>query len=294
VGTKTVLKFILCWDLSDSIRIRPKLEEAASSFVVPLLNKKDFSNIEIFIPPLPTQKKIAAVLEKAEKLREWRKEADGLTDRFLKSTFLEMFGDPSSNPKRWEVVKLRDISEIRTGGTPDREIKEYWENGNIPWVKTAELKENSIYNTDEFITELGLKNSNANIFPKNSILIAMYGQGKTRGRSAKLGINAATNQACAVILPSENFIIDYLAVYMKLSYNELRILGRGGNQPNLNLNMVKNFTIFLPPNSLQQKFASIVKQVEQVREHQKESKQQIDHFFNVLMQRAFRGELEAK
>ena len=81
-------------------RIRPKLEEAASSFVVPLLNKTDFSNIELSIPPLPTQKKIAAILEKAEKLREWRKEADGLTDRFLKSTFLEMFGDPDKESER--------------------------------------------------------------------------------------------------------------------------------------------------------------------------------------------------
>lgn len=127
-----------------------------------------------------------------------------------------------------------------------------------------------IYATSEKISEAGLKASNCEVFPVDTILLAMYGQGLTRGRSGKLAIPATTNQACAAILPSSKINIDYLWTFLKLSYNEIRDLGRGGNQPNLNLSMVRDLVIPVPPLYLQEEFASVVARVEQMRASSRE------------------------
>jgi len=272
-------------------RMKPYLEKIASSAVVPLLNKSDFSKVKIKLPPLETQKKIADILEKAGKLKEWRIEADTLANEYLKSVFLDMFGDINSNDKNWEIKKISDLAEIKTGGTPSRKIKEYWENGDIPWVKTTEVNGSIIKNVQEFITKEGLSNSNANLFPKDTILVAMYGQGKTRGKCGKLGIKATTNQACAAILPSNKYNTDYLWYFLDVSYENLRELGRGGNQPNLNLSMIKNFEILNPPLELQNQFAKIALRVETLKTQQSQSKEEINNLFNTLIQKSFKGEL---
>ncbi|RJQ16854.1 hypothetical protein C4573_02200 [Candidatus Woesearchaeota archaeon] len=256
------------------------------------ISKEYIKRIKIVFPEKKeTQQKIVSILEKAEKAKEMRKEADELTKYFLKSIFMEMFGDTENNAKKIEIKKIADICEVKTGGTPDRAKSSYWDDGTIPWVKTTEIKENTIYNVDEFITSEGLKNSNATIFPKGTILIAMYGQGITRGKVAKLGIDAATNQACAALLPSKKYNTDYLLFCLKISYNRLRELGRGGNQPNLNLSIIKSFNIILPSLELQNKFASIVNEVQQMKDQQKHSKEHLDNLFNALKQKAFKGGL---
>ena len=255
------------------------------------INTQFVKNYNLILPPLPTQKKIVAILDKAEKLKGWRREADELTNELLKSTFLEMFGDPVKNPKGWEIKKIGEFTEVKTGGTPSRKKSEYWKNGTIPWIKTTEIKENIISEIDEYITESGFNNSNVTIVPKNSILIAMYGQGKTRGKTAKTGIPSTTNQACAAILPSNEYVSDFLWYLLKLSYHNLRNLGRGGNQPNLNLSMVKNYKVIIPDLETQYKFAKVARQTEKLHDYQNKSNEYINTLFNALMQQAFRGEL---
>lgn len=102
-------------------------------------------------------------------------------------------------PEGWGESVLGDVSRVTSGGTPSRNNNNYW-GGTIPWVTTAEVDFNTITDTAEKITEEALNNSSAKLFPKGTILMAMYGQGKTRGKVAKLGIKASTNQACAAIL----------------------------------------------------------------------------------------------
>ena len=273
------------------IKILKEIEDRTAFVTVKHLSAKKLKTIKIPVPPLETQHKIVAILEKAEETKKLRAQADELTQQFLQSVFLEMFGDPMTNPKGWMIKNIGDFAEVKTGGTPSRDIEEYWLNGNIPWVKTTEIKENTIYNTKERITESAFQNSNVTLLPKNSILIAMYGQGKTRGRTAKLGIDVTTNQACAAILPSDKYITDFLWVFLKLSYDNLRNLGRGGNQPNLNLSMVKNFKTYCPPMELQQEFVEIVNNIEKTKQYQQQSSQEVDYLFNALMQKAFNGEL---
>ena len=133
------------------------------------------------LPPLDAQKRIVAILDQADALRQKRKQAIALLDEYVKSVFLEMFGDPVTNPKGWETTSLQSISKMSSGSTPSRDISEYY-GGRIPWVKTTEVNYKFITNTEEFITDSGLKNSSCKLYPKDSILIAMYGQGKTRGK----------------------------------------------------------------------------------------------------------------
>ena len=142
-------------------------------------------------------------------------------DLIIKSRFIEMFGDPHNNTK-YPYKNVGEFTTVTSGGTPDRKNNEYWKNGKIPWVKTTELQNNELTEIEEFITQKGLDESSAKMMPKGTLLIAMYGQGKTRGMTAYLGIEASTNQACACILPSKEINQRYLWYYFILSYDKLR------------------------------------------------------------------------
>lgn len=160
-------------------------------------------------------------------------------------------------PKEWDFLKVKEIAQLSSGGTPDRKERTYW-NGTISWITTGEINFNLIVKSNEHISELGLKNSSAKIFPKGTILVAMYGQGKTRGKTALLGIDASTNQACAAIITNSRVDSRFLFYYFKHSYRRLRALSHLGNQDNLNIELIKNFDIHLPPKDEQQKIAEIL------------------------------------
>lgn len=154
----------------------------------------------------------------------------------------------------YPVSKIEQICDLSSGGTPSRSRPEYYK-GNIPWIKTGEVINDIILDTEEKITEDAIKNSSAKLYPKGSLIIAMYGQGKTRGRTAKLGIEATTNQACAVLHNINNSIIltDYLWVYLMNEYDRMRELASGNNQPNLNGQMIKNYPVIIPDIQIQGK-----------------------------------------
>ena len=224
------------------------------------LSLKDINEISIPLPKKDKQIEYSETFGKIGLILEKRKlELDAL-DRLIKARFVEMFGNPESDEK-FPQVAVKDFTDVVSGGTPDRKNNEYWENGTVPWVKTTELQNNKIDDVEEFITEKGLLESSAKIVPKDTVLIAMYGQGKTRGMTAILGIPASTNQACACLLPSEYIEPKYLWQYIIMSYDRLRNLAQGGNQPNLNGNMIKNFTVLIPPKELQAQFVHFVEQV---------------------------------
>jgi type I restriction enzyme, S subunit len=221
------------------------------------------SKIEIPLPEISKQKEVIEIFSKIKIVKAKQSELNKLFSQVGKSIFVKMFGLPWENPKKFPIKKIIDITDVGTGGTPSRSKKEYY-GGNIPWIKTAEAKNNIIYSSEEYISELGLKSSNTIKFPINSILVAMYGQGKNRGMTAKLGIPATTNQAFAGIFPSEKYKTDYLWFLLQLSYNKLRDLAHGGNQPNLNLGMIKNYEIPLAPLELQEKFSLMIMNLEKM------------------------------
>ncbi|HEA8245292.1 TPA: restriction endonuclease subunit S [Campylobacter coli] len=159
-------------------------------------------------------------------------------------------------PQGWEVKKLGDIAEISSGGTPSRNKKEYWDNGSIPWVKIKDIKEKFISTTEEFITEDGLKNSSAKLFKKGTLLYSIFA---TLGEVAILDIDATTNQAIAGINIKENNINSlYLMYFLRSIKDEISNKGRGVAQNNLNLSILKQIQIPLPPLKEQERIVGIL------------------------------------
>ncbi len=161
-------------------------------------------------------------------------------------------------PNGWESGVIEDIAQVSSGGTPSRKKDSYWVNGTIPWVTTAEVKFNVITDTEQKITEEGLQKSSAKLYPKDTILMAMYGQGKTRGQVAKLGIEASTNQACAALQLNAGFNVDYYYQYLTSQYENIRELANSGGQQNLSGGIVKEIQVPIPPLPEQQKIAKIL------------------------------------
>lgn len=222
---------------------------------------KWLKKVSINYPSFEKQKRIVKLLDNLSEVKNKKNEELKLCDTLIKARFVEMFGSIQDNSK-YSYKKISDLTQVLSGGTPKRDVKKYWNNGKIPWIKTTELKNNRITKSEESITELGLQNSSAKQVPAHTILIAMYGQGKTRGMTGYLEIEATTNQACACILPTSKINSEYLWQFLIMSYEILRNMAKGGNQPNLNSNLIKNFQILVPPKSEQNEFTSFVQQVD--------------------------------
>ena len=160
--------------------------------------------------------------------------------------------------EKWGYVTLGSICKISSGGTPSRSVSKYY-SGNIPWIKTGEIKWNKITNSEEHITAEAMENSSAKYFPVGTILVAMYGQGLTRGRASILGIRATTNQAVCALIPTNSIESSFLYYYFQCNYWNLREKAVGGNQLNLNCNLISKLGIMLPPKHEQ---ATIVSEIE--------------------------------
>lgn len=170
---------------------------------------------------------------------------------------------PYELPDGWIWCRLNELADVGTGATPLKSQVNYYKNGTIPWV-TSSLTGNSIISQAEiFITEKALLETNCKIYPKETLILAMYGQGKTRGQISELAIDATINQACAaiVIYGFEKYLKQYLKLFFQKYYLEIRELAAGGAQPNLNLQKVKSTAIPLPPLEEQQR---IVEKVEKL------------------------------
>lgn len=190
----------------------------------------------------------------------------------------------------WKKYKLGDISEISSGGTPKRTSKEYW-NGEIPWVTTSEIGQRWISESNEKITKLGLDNSSAKIFEPNTILMAMYGQGKTRGQVSQLKIAASTNQACAAIKLNSNIFPDFIFFALFKEYTKLRDLSNDGSQKNLSAGLLKGYRIAKPEKNEQQKIANFLTAIDQRITFLKQKKAALEQYKKGLMQKIFSQEI---
>ncbi|HWL43224.1 MAG TPA: restriction endonuclease subunit S [Ilumatobacter sp.] len=163
-------------------------------------------------------------------------------------------------PHNWQILDLTDVAKVYSGGTPRRSAPDNW-GGPIPWVTTAEVDGTVINSTVESITEVGLSHSAARIAPAGTLLMAMYGQGKTRGMTSMLGIDAAMNQACAAIEPRPSIDAEYLLVYLQHNYEMIRSLSNSGSQDNLSGRIVKRIPIVVPPLVEQRLIATILRDI---------------------------------
>ena len=243
---------------------------------------------ETKVPDISLEKQLehSETLEKIYAVIQHRKSELQMLDDLIKARFVEMFGSIHESTG-YPYLALKDLSDVISGGTPSRGKAEFWNNGTIPWVKTTELKNNVITDVDEYITEEGLVNSSAKLVPAGTILVAMYGQGKTRGMTAYLDIEASTNQACACILPSDKIDSMFMWKYFELSYDKLRSLAQGAGQPNLNGNMIKNFKVLVPPIEMQKSYVNFVNQVDKSKVKVQKALDETQKLFDSLMQQYF-------
>lgn len=213
------------------------------------VNTSALADLQIPLPPLATQQQIVAEIEGYQKVIDGARQViDSYRPRIVVGA-------------DWRPVAVGELTSIRSGGTPDRGNPDYW-GGNIPWIKTGQIDFNHITEAEEFITQAGLESSAARMVPAGTILMAMYGQGVTRGRVAILDIDATTNQACAAIeVISPELDRDFLYWSLVGKYEELRAISeaRGGNQSNLNAQLIRDVKIALPELSVQQ---AIVAEIE--------------------------------
>jgi type I restriction enzyme, S subunit len=149
-----------------------------------------------------------------------------------------------SEPPR--TVLLGEVADVFTGATPSRTRAAYW-GGSIPWVTTGDIDFNTIIKAKEHITERAIQETSAKVFNEGTLLMAMYGQGATRGKVARLGLNAATNQACAAIVPKHGIVsVEYLFQVLAHSYDLVRSMSNSGGQANLSTGIVRQIPIPLP------------------------------------------------
>lgn len=217
------------------------------------LNKSKIDRIPVPVVDVSEQVAIADHLDAIRCLIETEREALATTRELLQVLGRTLTAPGKEDAKAWVFEPIGDRHEVSSGATPSRSVPDYWEGGTVPWVKTAEVNYRVIKQTSEKITEKGLEDSAAKILPAGTVVMAMYGQGKTRGQVGMLGIDAAMNQACAAIKSIDGLVDPrYLYQYLALQYEEVRALAHGGQQQNLNLDIVRDFPIAYPADVAEQ------------------------------------------
>jgi type I restriction enzyme S subunit len=167
----------------------------------------------------------------------------------MKPSGIEWLGDV---PAHWDVTRLAYYATIENGTTPSRENPAFWTDGVVPWLSSGEVNQYRITEAQEFISKTALDSCSLRMLPVGTIVVGMIGQGKTRGLSASLQVEACINQNLAAIIPSTNLVSDYLLYIFQSAYEYLRELGRGGNQSALNCEILSAFRVPVPPVDEQQ------------------------------------------
>jgi type I restriction enzyme S subunit len=190
--------------------------------------------------------------------------------------------------EQWKTKRLGDIAELYAGATPSTSVSEYWTEGTIPWMSSGEVHNGQIFVTEKKITLLGYDRSSTKMVPANSVIVALAGQGKTRGSVAITRISLCTNQSLCSILPNETYDSDYLYFFLKNQYETLRFISSGdGTRGGLNLQMLRDFLIPVPSLEEQQKIAECLSSIESYISSINEKVEQLKAHKKSLLQKLF-------
>jgi type I restriction enzyme S subunit len=265
------------------------------------INNEKFKEILIPEISLEDQKRIVKMLDKADALRQKRKQAIGLLDDYLKSVFLEMFGDPFAKNPKFKIVKLQDIVINEKNSIVDGPFgsslnnNDYFDTG-IPIIRINNVRDSGFYDTDfKYISEKKYNELIRSKVEYNDILIPRVGNsiGKlclfNQKYKALLSTTGVAKASIDIKIANLNFVLQQMRLpqYSKYIWNQ----AEGGGQPYLNLKKIKNFIILLPPMELQNKFSEIVQKNESLKKLMHTQSAEIETQFQALMQKAFKGEL---
>jgi len=252
---------------------------------LPSFNATKLKALKIPLPSLSEQKAIVAKLDRAQRLTDIDKEMLAKYDELIQSVFLEMFGDPVTNPKGWERKPMKEIGELKSGGTPSRKNKEYF-TGDIDWYTTGELESMYLAEAEEKITETAIEESSAKLFKEGSLLIGMYDTS-----AFKLGIltgPGSSNQASANIkLDDEICNVEWLYYCLKIMRPSILHERRGIRQKNLTLGFLKKLEIIMPPLEKQLQFSKSLNKISGEKKSTELSTTKSEELFSSLVQGVF-------
>jgi len=276
--------------LSDSFQ-RDK-DELCTGATQKAINNGNFNKLKVFLPPLATQKKIAAILDEADKLRQLDKKLIEKYDALTQSLFLDMFGDPMSNPKGWDKSPLKKFGKIITGNTPSRKNKKNYNQNHIEWLKTDNISKNYLYVTTakEYLSTEGL--SNCRSVDRGALLVAcIAGSIKSIGRAALTDRKVSFNQQINAIQPNNKVDSLFLYFLFKNTSKYIQEHASSGMKRMLSKGSFEKILMILPPNEIQNQFAERVKVIEAQKAQVQQSLLKSEELFNSLLQKAFKGEL---
>lgn len=271
--------------------LRPILEKIAPSTTVPIVNKSNFESLEIPLPPLEEQIRIAAILDKADAIRRKRQQAIKLADDFLRSVFLEMFGDPVTNPKGWEVKLLKEISHIQIGPFGTQLHKEDYVSGGVPLINPTHISGGKLFPNND-LTVSPQKHADLLEYQLQLGDIIMGRRGEM-GRCAVIEeehVNWLCGTGSLFIRPHNPGVVsEYLLAYLSSDYMKgyLESESLGATMPNLNKGIVGDIKVPLPSSSVMEKYAKIRDQI--IRLKLKNLAFSKCEFFESLSQKAFSG-----
>ena len=285
VNDNLYLKKYLYYFLKNNFAI---LNEKVTGAAIPHLNRSTLENLEIYKASLAEQKEIVDVLDAADRIISLRTACIESAQSLIPALFQEMFSQYANSQNR---TKLNYLFEFKSGGTPSKQVKEFF-TGKIPWVTTVALNKLFIDQNDanELITEDAIKKSSTKLIPANSLLFG------TRVGIGKLAINKVpmcTNQDIAALIPLKNNNLNLIYTYWYLKQiNKFFVAnGRGATIKGITTNLVKNTEIILPPMEQQELFAEKVQEIEAYIKTQQAELENAKTMFQSLLHHAFTGEL---
>ncbi len=263
--------------------LKPQLESMAPATTVPIVNKSRFSELKIPVPPLKEQRRIAAILDQAETLRTQRRTALALLDSLTQSLFLDMFGDPATNSRKWPVKRLKDLGQVITGGTPPSS-KEGMFDGPIPFITPGDLESEEPVRRS--VTEAGAKE--VNVVRAGATLVCCIGA--TIGKVGIAQKDSAFNQQLNAVVWGNHISDNYGYEVMRFFKPTIISWGASTTLPILKKSSFEQIEIPVPPVPLQELFTDRLKHISNLKGLYKSALLGFDNLFNALQSRAFAGE----
>ena len=217
----------------------------------------------IYVPSVLEQENIVVKLDGLQKVIKLRKHQLQKLDELIQARFVEMFGDPVVNDKGWKIDTVEKLcKEIYGGGTPSKSHPEYYEDGNIPWVSSKDMKTDVLNDSQIKINQLGVDNSTARMVPVNSVIMVI--RSGILKHTLPVAINVVpitVNQDLKVFIPNERLLTRFLAVQFKMHEKDILSGVRAVTADNIEFNSLKQRKLIVPPIELQQEFADFAHQV---------------------------------
>ena len=267
------------------------LENADRAAMGKTLNKAKLSEVKIPLPPLAEQRRIASILDQADELRQKRQQAIEKLDQLLQATFIDMFGDPVSNPKGWDLYKLSDLGSISTGNTPSRDDADNFGN-YLEWIKSDNLNNDEDYATTatEYLSEKGAKKGR--VVPEGSILVTcIAGSFDCIGNLAMVERKVSFNQQINSITPNDTVILEFLYYLMKISKPIIQNASTNSMKGMISKSKFSEILLPIPSKEKQIQFVELFKKLYGLKVSHKLYLNNADSLFKSLQNQAFNGTL---